>query len=201
MYSEIVTALSGLKTMSDLTKLVLRAKVDSAVTEKAIESQTAIISLQSAMLELYQPHAVANPHGHVICCVFVNSEHPGQRPIRYGPPGINQRVNSQKPLMQIDPRSGKNRPRGDAKIGITRVAMVTSGRRCRSATASLTVRADRSAFPAKLRENETALMRRWKLRPHLSQRHHSPLTLVEAGLGCICLEVGQDCRELGQPVA
>src|SRR5438445_59992 len=52
MYSEIVTALSGLKTMSDLTKLVLRAKVDSAVTEKAIESQTAIISLQSAMLEL-----------------------------------------------------------------------------------------------------------------------------------------------------
>lgn len=63
MYSEIVTALSGLKTMSDLTKLVLSAKVDSAVTEKATESQTAIISLQCAMLELqsqYQLLSVEN---------------------------------------------------------------------------------------------------------------------------------------------
>lgn len=52
MYTEIATALSTLKTMSDLTALILKTKVDSAVTQKAIESQTAIISLQSAMLGL-----------------------------------------------------------------------------------------------------------------------------------------------------
>jgi hypothetical protein len=52
MYTEIATALSTVKTMSDLTALILKTKVDSAVTQKAIESQSAIISLQSAMLSL-----------------------------------------------------------------------------------------------------------------------------------------------------
>ena len=54
MYSEIVTALSGLKTMGDLTKLVLKAMVDSAVTEKAI------ISLQSAMLDLQSQYQLVS---------------------------------------------------------------------------------------------------------------------------------------------
>ena len=52
MYAEIATALSTVKTVSDLTSLVLKTKVDSAVTQKAIESQSAIISLQAAMLSL-----------------------------------------------------------------------------------------------------------------------------------------------------
>lgn len=46
MYAEITSALAGLKTVSDLIGLTLKLKVDSAVTEKAIESQAAIISLQ-----------------------------------------------------------------------------------------------------------------------------------------------------------
>jgi hypothetical protein len=50
--TEIPAALSAIKTLGDLTALVLRTKVDSAVTEKAIESQSAMISLQSAMLSL-----------------------------------------------------------------------------------------------------------------------------------------------------
>lgn len=50
MYAEITSALAGIKTISDLASLVLKLKVDSAVTEKAIESQSAIISLQSAIL-------------------------------------------------------------------------------------------------------------------------------------------------------
>lgn len=52
MYAEITTALAGLKTVSDLASLVLRIKVDAAVTEKAIESQAAIITLQSAVLNV-----------------------------------------------------------------------------------------------------------------------------------------------------
>lgn len=53
---EITTALASLKTVSDLIGLTLRAKVDSAVTQKAIESQSAIISLQTAMLHLQSEH-------------------------------------------------------------------------------------------------------------------------------------------------
>lgn len=58
MYSEILTALSGIKTMTDLTALVLNAKVDIAVTEKAIESQSALLSLQSAMLGLQSQYQI-----------------------------------------------------------------------------------------------------------------------------------------------
>lgn len=52
MYAEIASALTSIKTFGDLTTLILKMKVDSAVTEKAIESQSAIISLQSTMLTL-----------------------------------------------------------------------------------------------------------------------------------------------------
>lgn len=52
MIAETATALASIKTFSDFTGLVLQAKVTAAVREKAIESQAAIISVQSAMLTL-----------------------------------------------------------------------------------------------------------------------------------------------------
>jgi len=52
MYAEITAALSGIKTVGELTALILKTKVDSTVTEKAIESQGAIIALQNTMLTL-----------------------------------------------------------------------------------------------------------------------------------------------------
>ncbi|HSP63722.1 MAG TPA: hypothetical protein VLQ90_12115 [Pyrinomonadaceae bacterium] len=52
MLSEIGSALTAMKTVSDFTGLVLQAKVTAAVREKAIESQAAIISVQTAMLTL-----------------------------------------------------------------------------------------------------------------------------------------------------
>jgi hypothetical protein len=45
MLPEIVTALSSIKVASDLATLIHKAKVDTAVTEKAIELQSAVISL------------------------------------------------------------------------------------------------------------------------------------------------------------
>lgn len=56
MYAEIAAAAASIKTFSDLTTLILKTKVDSAVTAKAIESQSAIISLQDAMLNLQSQH-------------------------------------------------------------------------------------------------------------------------------------------------
>lgn len=52
MLPEITTALASLKTLSDLAALTLKVKVDSAVTDKAIESQMAIITLQSTIMAL-----------------------------------------------------------------------------------------------------------------------------------------------------
>jgi hypothetical protein len=49
---EIGAALAGIKTFTELTTLILKAKVDSAVREKAIESQAAVISLQTSMMTL-----------------------------------------------------------------------------------------------------------------------------------------------------
>ena len=49
---EIGAALAGIKTFTELTTLILKAKVDSAVREKAIESQAAVISLQTSMMAL-----------------------------------------------------------------------------------------------------------------------------------------------------
>src|ERR1044072_1294019 len=54
--TEITTALASLKTVSELISLTLKIKTDSAVSQKAIESQSAIISLQAAMLELQSTH-------------------------------------------------------------------------------------------------------------------------------------------------
>jgi DNA-directed RNA polymerase subunit RPC12/RpoP len=53
---EITAALASLKSVSDLVKLALELKIDSAVTEKAIESQSAIISIQSVLLALQSEH-------------------------------------------------------------------------------------------------------------------------------------------------
>ena len=53
MFADITTALAGIKTASDLASLVLKAKVDSAVRGKAIELQSDLISLQSAILSVH----------------------------------------------------------------------------------------------------------------------------------------------------
>lgn len=52
MYAEITSALAGIKTFTEFTKLILQAKVDAAVKQKAIESQSAIIDLQSTLMGL-----------------------------------------------------------------------------------------------------------------------------------------------------
>jgi hypothetical protein len=59
MYAEITAALTGLKTLGELTALVIRTKADSAITEKAIESQSVLISVQNTILTLQaQYHAL-----------------------------------------------------------------------------------------------------------------------------------------------
>jgi len=52
MYTEITTALSSIKIVSDLATLVLKSKVDSAVTQKAIDLQAALITLQSTVMSI-----------------------------------------------------------------------------------------------------------------------------------------------------
>jgi hypothetical protein len=52
MLADVTTALSSIKLASDFVGLVLKTKVDAAVTQKAIELQSAIISLQSAIMSI-----------------------------------------------------------------------------------------------------------------------------------------------------
>jgi hypothetical protein len=52
MLAEIAATLTGLNTFKSFTEFALQAHVDAALREKAIESQAAIISVQSAMLAL-----------------------------------------------------------------------------------------------------------------------------------------------------
>ncbi len=52
MVPEIITAIATVKSMSDITSLLIKAKVDTATTEKAIELQSSIISLQTALLAI-----------------------------------------------------------------------------------------------------------------------------------------------------
>ncbi len=56
MYAEIAAAAASIKTFRELTALILKAKVDSAVTQKAIESEAAIIALQTAIINLQFQH-------------------------------------------------------------------------------------------------------------------------------------------------
>jgi hypothetical protein len=49
IHARTYTALSSIKVASDLVTLVLKAKVDAAVTQKAIELQSSIITLQSTI--------------------------------------------------------------------------------------------------------------------------------------------------------
>ena len=58
MLEELTMALSSVKAITELTNLVLKAKVDNAVSAKALESQTALITLQSAMLSLQSEHEI-----------------------------------------------------------------------------------------------------------------------------------------------
>jgi hypothetical protein len=56
MITELTTAIAGLKAASELGTLMLKIKVDAAVTDKVIESQAAIFGAQSAMIELQSKH-------------------------------------------------------------------------------------------------------------------------------------------------
>ena len=52
MYAEITTALTTIKTVTELTGLILKSKVDEAVRQKAIELQSLILSLQETVLSV-----------------------------------------------------------------------------------------------------------------------------------------------------
>jgi hypothetical protein len=52
MYAEIASAFATLKTMGEITALILKTKIDSTVTEKVIEMQSAITSLQSTLMSI-----------------------------------------------------------------------------------------------------------------------------------------------------
>ena len=56
MIAEFAAGIAGLKTVSDLASLLIRMNVDTAVTQKAIEANAAIINAQSLMLELQAKH-------------------------------------------------------------------------------------------------------------------------------------------------
>jgi hypothetical protein len=50
MYAELTAALSSVKTISDIATFLLKAKVGSDVTQKAIELQSTIIALQASIM-------------------------------------------------------------------------------------------------------------------------------------------------------
>jgi hypothetical protein len=50
MYAESIAAISAIKTISDIATFLLKAKVGSDVTQKAIELQSTIISLQASIM-------------------------------------------------------------------------------------------------------------------------------------------------------
>jgi predicted RNA-binding Zn-ribbon protein involved in translation (DUF1610 family) len=52
MYAEIASAFATLKTMGEITSLILKTKIDSTVTEKVIDLQSSIISLQSTLMSI-----------------------------------------------------------------------------------------------------------------------------------------------------
>ncbi|HLA10766.1 MAG TPA: hypothetical protein VJ023_09245 [Pyrinomonadaceae bacterium] len=49
---EIPTAISTLKILKDLTKTIIDSKTTSALREQAIESQSAIIELQTSVMDM-----------------------------------------------------------------------------------------------------------------------------------------------------
>lgn len=49
---DVATTLSAISTAKDFAALIIGRKIDSAVTEKAIELQNSIIALQSGLLEM-----------------------------------------------------------------------------------------------------------------------------------------------------
>lgn len=52
MLAEITSAITTIKTMSDIAGFFIRNKVDNATTEKAIELQSNILALQSLLLTI-----------------------------------------------------------------------------------------------------------------------------------------------------
>ena len=52
MIPEIASAIATVKSMSDITSLLIKTKVDNATTEKAIELQSNILSLQTTLLTI-----------------------------------------------------------------------------------------------------------------------------------------------------
>lgn len=61
MYAEIATALSSVKTISDITSLILKSKITDAVRDNSIQLQSALIDLQTAILSIQaQNHELLN---------------------------------------------------------------------------------------------------------------------------------------------
>lgn len=56
MIAEFAAGIAGLKTITELTSLVLKMNVDAAVRQKAEESNFAIINAQNLMIELQSKH-------------------------------------------------------------------------------------------------------------------------------------------------
>lgn len=56
MIAEFAAGIAGLKTITELTALVLKMNVDAAVRQKAEESNFAIINAQNLMIELQSKH-------------------------------------------------------------------------------------------------------------------------------------------------
>lgn len=52
MIPDILSAIATVKGMTELTSLIIKAKTDEATTEKAIQLQSAIISLQSNLMAI-----------------------------------------------------------------------------------------------------------------------------------------------------
>lgn len=59
MYAELTAAFSSLKSASELAALVLKRKTDSAVRQKAIELQSDIIALHTALSDAQTKYRVA----------------------------------------------------------------------------------------------------------------------------------------------
>ncbi len=63
---DITTTLSAISSAKEFASLIINRKIDSAVTEKAIELQNAIIGLQSAILGLQGENQTLTQENHAL---------------------------------------------------------------------------------------------------------------------------------------
>jgi len=83
-------------------------------------------------------------------------------------------------------------------VGVTRVAVIPTLPCRRSVTASAAIGAFWMTVPANDSEALSANLFGWIFCPHLSERHHSTLTLTPHDNDVQGRKVGQGCHEVGQ---